>query len=657
MLLSIGYAACHWCHVMAHESFEDEATAALMNRLFVNVKVDREERPDVDAIYMQAVQAMTGHGGWPMTMFLTPEGEPFYGGTYFPPDDRHGLPSFRRILESVAGAWASRRVDVERTAASLREMYQRSAAPLRSGSGLDEGVLHRAEQSMIAAWDPINGGFGEGPKFPPTMALEFLLGRWERTRDLARLDMALDGWNAMARGGLHDHVGGGFHRYCVDSKWTVPHFEKMLYDNALLIRLGTHLWQATGDEGAREVAERALDWLAREMTSPDGGFYSSLDADTDGEEGTFYTWTPAQLRDALGAEAGVAAAWFGVTDAGNFEGSTVLHLPHSEGDLAASLAISPAELRERIDGARRGMLEARDRRNRPPRDDKVIAGWNGLTLRAVALAARAFRREQDRDLAMRSAGFLRGMVRNGRVGRVWSGAGGKPLPGVLEDHAAVALAFLDVHALTLDPAWIHEAAAIGDACVEFFWDEDAGSFYDTASDAAALITRPREVTDNALPSGTSLACELFLSLDALLNRPDLAGRAIRVLNSLAEPMAEHATAFGHLLCTADTWVSGGVEVALAGDPASEIHATLQAVIGCTYLPGAVVAGSPGADDSIALLAGRTSRNGLPAAYVCSNRSCQLPTSDVATLLTQFDEAYRPGWRSAGHPDHNQPADT
>jgi uncharacterized protein YyaL (SSP411 family) len=638
ILLSIGYSACHWCHVMAHESFEDPETAAIMNRLFVNVKVDREERPDVDGIYMQAVQAMSGHGGWPMTVFLTPGGEPFFGGTYFPPEDRHGMPSFRRIMEAVSNAWKERRADVERTAESVRELYRNASAPLAPTGKLSSELLERAVAGIAAQFDERHGGFGGAPKFPPTMTLDFLLQHWRRAGNAEALRMVQRTWRAMARGGLHDHVGGGFHRYCVDAHWGVPHFEKMLYDNALLVRLGAHLWQATGEAGARAVTERALDWLAREMTSPEGGFYSSLDADSEGEEGVFYVWSPESMREALGDDATVVAAWYGVTPTGNFEGSTVLHEPADPQALANLTGSSVSELEALVATARPRLLAARDARVRPALDDKVIAEWNGLMLRGVVAAARAFGREADRSLALRNARFLREqLVRDGRVMRVWIGGGQASIPGMLSDHAAVALAFLDMHALTLDLDWLDSAAAIADSIAGSFWDDASSSFFDTARDAETLITRPRDVTDNAIPSGTSLAVELFLALDALLDRPDLRRRADAVLEALAEPMALHGTAFGHLLGCASNAAGGFVEVALiAGESHSELQ-PLADVVNSVYVPGLLVAGAAPRED-VALLARRDSIGGHATAYVCRHRTCDLPATDPATLHQQLERA-------------------
>src|SRR5215204_2570949 len=499
ILLSIGYAACHWCHVMAHESFENEETARLMNDLFINIKVDREERPDLDGIYMQATQAMTGHGGWPMTVFLTPDTVPFYTGTYFPPQDRQGMPSFRRVLHAVADAYRSRRSSVDETATKMRELYANTTLPGTATGQLTAQTLDRAYRAIAQRYDARNGGFEGAPKFPQAMTLDFLLRYWRRTATDYALEMVGTSFRKMARGGIYDHLGGGFHRYAVDAIWLVPHFEKMLYDNALLARLGTHLWQATRDPEVRRVTEETIDWVAREMTSPGGGFYSSLDADSEGHEGTFYVWTREELDPTLGDEGKLAAAYWGVTGEPNFEGKYILYAPHEIGVVAARAGVSVADVTESVTNARAVLLARRARRERPGRDEKILAAWNGLMLRGVAEAARAFGRDDYRTLAVRNGEFLlREMVRDGRVMRAHT-AGVTRIPGFLEDHAAVALGFLDLYGLTFDERWLTEAKKIGAAIDEWFWDERAGAYFDTARDHEQLLTRPRDVTDNAVP--------------------------------------------------------------------------------------------------------------------------------------------------------------
>ena len=643
ILLSIGYAACHWCHVMAHESFEDEETARLMNERFVNIKVDREERPDVDSIYMQATQAMTGHGGWPMTVFLTPDTAPFYTGTYFPPEDRHGIPSFKRVLAAVADAYRSRRSGVEETAAKMRELYATATMPTRSTGALTATTLDRAYRVLAQHYDARHGGFDGAPKFPQAMTLDFLLRYWRRTGTEYALEMVASSFRRMARGGIYDHVGGGFHRYAVDATWTVPHFEKMLYDNALLSRLGVHLWQATRDPAVRQVVEETIDWVAREMTSPEGGFYSSLDADSEGHEGTFYVWTRDEVDRTLGETGALAAPYWGLTQEPNFEGRYVLTAPNDMSVVAARAGASVDAVAEAIREARALLAARRARRERPGRDEKILAGWNGLMLRAVAEAARVFGSEALRTLAIRNAEFLlREMVRDGRVMRSHT-AGVTRIAGYLEDHASVALGLLDVYGLTFDPRWLSAAVTLADAVDHWFWDEQVGAYFDTASDHEALLTRPRDFTDNAVPSGTSLAVDLLLRLAELLGDSARRERAARVLEASSEPLARYASAFGHLLGVADMAVHGAVEVALAGDPSADDFRELARAVGEEYVPSLVIAGGRDVrvgDHHIALLEGKPPRGGHATAYVCRQYLCEEPLTDPAGLPSQLARATR-----------------
>jgi uncharacterized protein YyaL (SSP411 family) len=639
ILLSIGYAACHWCHVMERESFEEEATARLMNEHFVNIKVDREERPDLDGIYMTAVQAMTGHGGWPMTVFLTPDGIPFFGGTYFPPEDRHGMPSFRRVLTGVADAYRDRREQVLRSAKDLTRIYAQIPATEAGSQALTPALLERAWRSIARRYDTRYGGFEGAPKFPQAMALDFSLRHWRRTGTQHALEIAADSFRRMARGGIYDQVGGGFHRYAVDAIWLVPHFEKMLYDNALLSRLGVHLWQATGDLEIRRVTEETLEWAMREMMSPEGGFYSSLDADSEGEEGKFYVWNIEELEEALAGDAALVARNWGVSPAGNFEGHNILHVPNDPSVVAAREGIDRSELHAAIARARATLYERRAGRVWPGRDEKVLASWNGLMLRAVAEAARVFPRDELRAVALQSGEFLlREMVRDGRVLRSWKD-GQARIPGFLEDHAAVALAFLALYELTFDARWLAHARTMGHALIASFWDDTANTFFDTAHDHERLITRPRDVTDNATPSGTSLAVELLLRLAELFGDADLQRRATRVLEPLAAPMEQHALAFGHLLGTADLAIHGATEVAIVGDPTASDFSALTSEVARHYLPALVMAGGPPNDgDGVALLTDRVAREGRATGYVCRRYVCAEPTSDAQRLGTLLDEA-------------------
>jgi uncharacterized protein YyaL (SSP411 family) len=641
ILLSIGYAACHWCHVMAHESFEDDEIARLMNERFVNIKVDREERPDIDGIYMQAVQAMTGHGGWPMTMFLMPDGSPFYGGTYFPPDDRHGLPSFRRILESLSDAYKTKRPDVAETAEQLKQIYDTNRIGARSEGALSPQMLEIAYRSLAQRYDERNGGFGGAPKFPATMVLDFLLRYWKRADNDHALDMVATSFRKMARGGIYDQIGGGFARYAVDPIWLVPHFEKMLYDNALLVRLGAHLWQATKDDEVRRVTIETIEWLDREMTSPEGGFYSSLDADSEGHEGKFYVWSEDELDTLLGADSRVFKSYYGVTSGGNFEGNNILFVGLDPAAAAARARVDEETLNAVLTRARRVLYEARAKRVWPGRDEKILAAWNGLMLRGVATAARVFDGNNFRVLAIRNGEFLaHEMVRNGPVMRSHK-EGVTRISGFLEDHAAVALGFLAVYELTFDERWVVLAREIADAMIEWFWDDGVGAFFDTARDGEQLITRPRDVTDNATPSGTSLAVELLLHLSELQHNPEFRRRAAFILETLAEPMNRYPTAFGHLLGCSDMEIHGAIEVAIVGDTKSAGFKGLERAVAEQYVPSLVLAGGLTSHDSrVKLLDERTLLDAKPTAYVCRGYTCDKPVTDAASLSDQLQTASR-----------------
>jgi uncharacterized protein YyaL (SSP411 family) len=621
ILLSIGYSACHWCHVMERESFEDAETAGVMNEMFVNVKVDREERPDLDSIYMQAVQAMNGNGGWPMTVFLTPELVPFWAGTYFPPQDRHGMPSFKRVMAAVADAFKNRPDDVTRVVATMREMY--AASVIRRPSSVNAvtpQTLETAKRGLMAAYDERNGGFGNAPKFPQAMAMEFLLTQWARTGDGEILEIVRASFLRMSRGGIYDHVGGGFARYSVDERWLVPHFEKMLYDNALLTRVGVHVWQASKDDEVRRVCEETLAWLRREMTSPSGGFYSTLDADSEGEEGKFYLWDIAELKSLLGADADAAIAYWGVTEAGNFEDRNILNVDH---DRAPD---------SRIARARRVLYDARAKRVWPARDEKILASWNGLMLRAVCDAARAFDSPEWRALALQNGEFLfREMVRDGRVLRSHKN-GVTRIAGFLEDHAAVALGALALYELTFDRVWLDRARSLSESIVRWFWDNDESTFYDTALDHEALVTRPRDVTDNATPSGLSLTIELFLRLGDMLGDAESTRRAQASLSANVESMSRYPLAFGNALTAADMAVYGTTEVAIVGDPKRAGFEALAAVVGTEFVPSLVIAGgAPDEADGVFMLKDRPDPSGAGTAYVCRQSTCGPAISDPGQL--------------------------
>jgi uncharacterized protein len=640
ILLSVGYSACHWCHVMERESFEDEATARIMNEHFVNIKVDREERPDIDSIYMSAVQALTRHGGWPMTVFLTPDGAPFYGGTYFPPVPRGGLPSFQQVLLSLADAYENRHEEVSRSAESVREYLRASTGAALPQTAVRTELLDKAAESLMSELDGRFGGFGGAPKFPQAMNLEVLLRHHHRTGDRAALSGVEDTLRAMAHGGIYDQLGGGFARYSVDRYWLVPHFEKMLYDNALLSRLYLEAYQATDDPFYRRIAEETLDYVVRDMTSPEGGFYSAEDADSEGEEGKFYVWTAAEIRGVLTEEeAGLAERFWDVTERGNFEGKNILHVPRAPEAVAAEFGISPQQLWERMVEIRAKLFAAREDRIRPGRDEKALAAWNGLMLRSFALAARVLMRGDYREVAERNATFLLDKLRvSGRLRRSYKD-GQARFNGYLEDYAMVADGLVALYEATFDLRWLAQAEELADAVIELFWDEGSGAFYDTPADHEELVTRPRDVYDNAAPSGTSVATDVLLRLSLLLGRDDYRARAEAVLDSLSGGMERVPGAFGRLLAALDFHLSRPREVAIVGDPASPDTQALIDAVYARYLPNKVVVGRAPDDEEapglVPLLAERPTREGRATAYVCEGYACQNPTTDPEELAGQL----------------------
>ncbi|WP_406504438.1 thioredoxin domain-containing protein [Streptomyces sp. NBC_01602] len=629
VLLSVGYASCHWCHVMAHESFEDEEVAAYLNAHFVPVKVDREERPDVDAVYMEAVQAATGQGGWPMTVFLTADAEPFYFGTYFPPEPRHGMPSFRQVLEGVVSAWTDRPDEVNEVAGRIvRELAGRSLA--HGGEGLPgESELAQALLALSREYDEKHGGFGGAPKFPPSMTIEFLLRHHARTGAEGALQMAADTCEAMARGGMYDQLAGGFARYSVDREWVVPHFEKMLYDNALLCRVYAHLWRATGSELARRVALETADFMVRELRTAEGGFASALDADSEDSggkhvEGAYYVWTPAQLREVLGEEdAAFAAGLFGVTEEGTFEeGASVLQLPRTDTALDADRA---ADVRARL-------LAAREERARPGRDDKVVAAWNGLAIAALAEAGAYFdrpdlieRATEAADLLVRvHMGDVARLARTSKDGRTGDNA------GVLEDYGDVAEGFLALAAVTGEGVWLEFAGFLLDIVLQHFTGE-GGQLYDTADDAEQLIRRPQDPTDSATPAGWTAAAGALLSYAAHTGSEahrTAAEGALGVVKALG-PRVPRFIGWG--LAVAEALLDGPREVAVAGPVGGELHRT--ALLG--RAPGAVVAVGGTGGTEFPLLVDRPMVDGAPTAYVCRHFVCDAPTTDAPELARKL----------------------
>ena len=642
VLLSVGYSACHWCHVMERESFEDDETARMMNEHFVNIKVDREERPDIDSIYMAAVQAITRHGGWPMTVFLTPDGAPFYGGTYFPPIPSRGMPSFQQLLLSVVDAYENRREEVLESAESVRDYLRAStAAVMPEAESSGTGLLDSAAGVLLSQLDRRFGGFGGAPKFPQAMNLEVLLRHHHRTGEISALDGVELTCRQMANGGIYDQLGGGFSRYSVDGYWLVPHFEKMLYDNALLSRLYLETYQATGDAFYRRIAEETLDYVLRDMTSEEGGFYSAEDADSEGEEGKFYVWTPDELEAALDPdEANLAARYWDVTGRGNFEGKNILHVARPPEVVADEFGLSPDELWASIAGIRAKLFAVREERVRPGRDEKVLAAWNGLMLRSFALAARLTGREDYREAAVKNATFIvERLKENGRIHRSYKD-GRARFNGYLEDYAMVADGLVALYEATFETRWLVEADALLDAVSELFWDEEKRAFYDTPADHEELVTRPRDVYDSAAPSGTSVATEVLLKLALFLDRADYRQRAEDVLEELAGGMEKVPGGFGRLLCALDFSASEPCEVAVVGDQrAPDTRALLQTIYS-GYLPNKVVAGRGPDDDEagglIPLLAQRPAREGKATAYVCVQYACQTPTTDPEELSRQLN---------------------
>ncbi|HEX5466314.1 MAG TPA: thioredoxin domain-containing protein [Candidatus Limnocylindrales bacterium] len=660
IFLSVGYAACHWCHVMEHESFQDEGTAADLNAGFVAIKVDREERPDVDAIYMGAVQAMTGQGGWPMSVFLTPDGRPFFGGTYFPRDARGGLPAFREVLAGVATTWQLRRAEVEdaasRLAQALAAQNTSAAAGVdRPGAGpleavaesgglvgldgrplvahhpvrppVDRALLEQALEGIERDFDEATGGWGRAPKFPQPQTIEFLLHQAGQGGHELAAAMARRTLEAMADGGINDQLGGGFARYATDADWLVPHFEKMLYDNAQLARAYLHAWQAGGPARFREVVQETLDWLLREMTTPEGGFAASLDADTAGQEGGTYVWTAAEIRSVLGEAAYPAfAVAFGVTETGNWEGRTILHRAHPEA--AAGLG-----------GERHRLLEARAKRPQPARDDKVVSGWNGLAISALAEAGLALHRP-DYLAAARAAADLvleRSIDPQGRLHRTWKDGRAGPL-GVLEDHAALAEGLLALYEATFEERWFVAARQLLDRIIEHFTDP-GGGWFDTADDSDRLPIRPKGLQDGAVPSGNALAATVLQRLAALTGEARYAEPAEGALGLVAGLVGRFPTAFARWLTAIDLAVHGIQEVAVVGRPDEASSAALLEVARRGFRPWIVLAcAAPGAAaaSAVPLLHERGQVGGVATAYVCRGFACQAPVTAPAALAEQLE---------------------
>jgi uncharacterized protein YyaL (SSP411 family) len=646
IFLSIGYAACHWCHVMERESFEDPATAAQLNAEFVPIKVDREERPDLDQVYMQAVVAMTGGGGWPMSLFLTPDGRPFYGGTYFPGEPRHGMPAFRQVLAAVARAWREQRDDVEVSGTAVAAALSSSAVAPELGASRDGAptlaLLDAAVAALEQSFDALNGGWGGAPKFPQPMTIDFLLHR-ALDGDVRALAMARRTLDRMADGGIHDQLGGGFHRYATDDVWLVPHFEKMLYDNALLARAYTHAWQLTSDERYGEVARDTLDFVARELTTADGAWASSLDADTRGTEGATYVWTLDEVRDVLGEdEAHLFAEAYDVRPAGNWEGRTILSRVRTDAELAAMVDVAADVVRARLAEDRHRLHAARERRPQPARDDKVLAAWNGLMLASFAEAAVAFGGAADATVRDRAAAYRAVAERaadalvtrlhrpDGRLGRSWKD-GRLTGEAVLEDHADLVAGLLSLYEATANEWWFSAARELMDVVLERFGDA-SGGWFDTADDHEALVARPKDLQDNALPSGNAMATTVLLRLAALTGDGRYRDAAEAALRLAAGPAARYPTGFAQWLVAADLAVAGLLELAVVGDPDDPETVRLVAPALSGFRPRQVRAVGPTpAASAVPLLQARFAINGRPTAFVCRQFSCRQPVNEPEAL--------------------------
>ena len=641
ILLSVGYSACHWCHVMERESFENPTIAAQMNAEFVSVKVDREERPDIDSIYMTAVQAMTGHGGWPMTVFLMPDGKPFYGGTYFPPEERGGMPSFPRVLEAISDAYRNNRSDIMQNTEHLLERMRQMAAVGQQGfEPLTDEVMRLAMRKAASDFDDRHGGFGLQPKFPQPMTYEFLLRHYLRTEDADALHMVELTLQRMAMAGIYDQIGGGFHRYSTDNFWLVPHFEKMLYDNALLVRLYLHAYQITGNPLYRRIVEETLEYIRREMTSPEGGFYSAQDADSEGVEGKFFIWLPQEIEDALGEEDGdIICRYYGVTPHGNFEGRNILRVAMDAANLARDEGLSASEFGELLTQSRDKLLEVRNRRIAQGLDDKILTSWNGLTLAAFAEAAAALGRDDYADIAERSSEFLlTNLLHNGRLLRTYKDGTAK-LNGYLEDYAFLIDGLLALHEVNFSREILDAAITLGNDMIELFWDTASGQFFDTGHDHEQLVVRPKDLTDNAIPCGSSMAVSVLLRLAVITGDGDMERRASEALRSVRQLMMTFPTAAGTWLGALDFYLSRPKEVAIIGDRDDAATGSLLAEVYRHYVPNRVLLCAGEGDDGagLPLLAERRKIDGKATAYVCENYVCQLPVNDpqaFANLLVE-----------------------
>jgi len=645
ILLSIGYSSCHWCHVMAHESFENEAIASVMNDGFINVKVDREELPDVDSIYMTAVQAMTGSGGWPLTVFITPDGQPFFGGTYFPPEDRPNMAGFPRVLAAVADAYANRRKELLENSQQVVNAIREQSTPQKHDGAVDESLIFGSFTHLVGTADMENGGTQGAPKFPQPMVYELLLRYWKRTGSSQVLDIVNLTLEKMAHGGIYDQIGGGFARYSVDETWLVPHFEKMLYDNAQLVSLYLHAYQATKKPLYKRVVEETLDYVAREMTHRAGGFYSASDADSDGVEGKFFVWTSDEIDSVLDSgDAEIAKAYWGVTDEGNFEGSNILNLPMSQAEFLSRSGQEPADLIADIERIRTLLYEARSKRVPPGIDDKILVSWNALMMKSLAEAGAVFERQDWIAAAEKNARLIFGQLRDdeGRLLHTWKATsdtdGEARILGYLDDHSYLIDALLTLYEATFDFNYVAEAKSLADQMIDRFWDPDWEVFYDTSLEHSKLLVRPRDVLDNALPSGGAVAAIALQRLSIFTGDSSYSAKAEDSMKALIPHMEQAPSMVTSWLAAVDFLRSSSQEIVLVGDPDDSVVMDMKRELRSTFQPNRVYAGAHGevSDDSLSpLLTGRTQINGKTTVYVCENYACKLPVTSVAEMVEQL----------------------
>jgi len=645
ILLSIGYSACHWCHVMAHESFENESIAAVMNADFINIKVDREELPDVDSIYMTAVQAMTGSGGWPLTMFIAPDGQPFFGGTYFPPEDRPNMAGFPRVLAAISDAYANKRNEVLENSQQVVAAIREQATPQKNDGDISESLIFGSFTHLMGSADSENGGTQGAPKFPQPMIYELLLRYWKRTGSSQVLDIVNLTLEKMAEGGIYDQIGGGFARYSVDDKWLVPHFEKMLYDNAQLVSLYLHAYQATKKPLFKRVVEETLEYVSREMTHAAGGFYSASDADSEGVEGKFFVWTTDEIDAVLSpADSELAKAYWGVTEEGNFEESNILHLPMSQAEFLSRSAQEPAELIENIQRIRTELYEARSKRVAPGIDDKILVSWNALTLKAFAEAGAVFENAEWVATAEKNARLLLDQVKDadGHLLHTWKATsdseGDARILGYLDDHAYLIDALQTLYEATFDYSYVEEAQVLAGQMIDRFWDTDWEVFYDTSLDHSKLLVRPRDVLDNAVPSGGAIAAMALQRLRVFTGDSEYAKKAEASMKALIPHMEQAPSVVTSWLAAVDFLHSDSQEVVLVGDPTDQIIVDMKRELRSSFSPNRVLAGSntePADSEKSPLLIGRAQVNGKPTVYVCENYACKLPVTSVAEMVEQL----------------------